>query len=327
LLENLCYHSMSTVTAMSALSIAANLYKHGYVSIGPMTPSSPDNEPESGDICGEWLNPQHILFQLGHVSLAVSLLIPKLFRQHALVLRIGLTVAFLFLLIWAATISCMPDIFGWTFAIFIINIVQIGRILYALWPVVVRKEVEDVYITLFQPLRVSRKAFNELTETCTLSTLKKGELYAEEFKTEADKRLSILLAGRVSVACEDTYLHTITCNEFLDTPEWESCKTGSVIDFSVTLSAVEDCNYLSWQRKDLECYLKKTTSIKGIFDSIIGKDISKKLFAMNEYALSLDGDNENVKCMDDGMNVTSDSQPTQKPHPPATRGNSGVSQI
>ncbi|XP_077984507.1 popeye domain-containing protein 3-like [Glandiceps talaboti] len=236
--------------------------------------------------CPEGSDAQNVLFHLGHLGLAIACITPKMFSHHALFLRAVFIVAFLGLFLWAATISCMPDFLGWNLAFFVINCGKVVHIIYTMWPISFQ-ERDEVYTVLFKPIRMPRLAFKKLCDLGNVLSLKKGERYAVEMKTPADQKLSLLLSGSVRVTCEDTHLHTIQGNEFLDTPEWESCKPGYGDTFQVTLTAVEDCIYLSWPRKKLALYLRKEAFTKAIFDNIIGKDIARKLFAMNEYAIQL----------------------------------------
>ncbi|XP_070553668.1 blood vessel epicardial substance-like [Ptychodera flava] len=290
-------------------------------------PQSSSEEDTPGGVCPDWSEPHHALFQVGHLTLVVALVTPTIFQHHALFLRVVLVFAFLFLYLWAITVSCMPDFFGWNLVFFIVNIAQVVRIVYSFWPVGLDIELESTYDSLFKPLQMPRSNFKNLSKHGCMFSLKKGDFYAIEFKTAADERLSILLSGSVRVTSDDIYLHTVKPNEFLDAPEWESCKSGYGDVFQVTLTALEDCRYISWPRKNLESHLKKHQFTKAILNSLIGKDVSRKLFAMNEYVVHLDEatpKNDDFNDID-GINIGVSSLSHLTQWSQLQRGNSVVS--
>lgn len=52
--------------------------------------------------------------------------------------------------------------------------------------------------------------------------------------------------------------------------------------FNVSLIAATQCRIICWDRLPLEHYLTKDKKIFKIFDLIIGRDITNKLYTMNE---------------------------------------------
>ena len=65
-------------------------------------------------------------------------------------------VGFLLLSIWSWVILCAPDYFSWNFSFMVVNAVQTLVILYNIRPVKFCDDLEDVYVSVFQPLRVPR---------------------------------------------------------------------------------------------------------------------------------------------------------------------------
>lgn len=57
---------------------------------------------------------------------------------------------------WAWAVICAPDIFSWNFSFMVINSVQMLFILYRVRPIKFTPELEDVYNSMFKPLKVSR---------------------------------------------------------------------------------------------------------------------------------------------------------------------------
>ncbi|XP_070553665.1 blood vessel epicardial substance-like [Ptychodera flava] len=238
-----------------------------------------------GVLCSEWLVPQHALFQVGYLCSTIAFLTPKTFAQHALLLRCVLISAYLFLFVWAATISCMPDCFGWNFAFFAVNIGQIVRIFYQIWPTQLCSELEDVYACLFQPFKVTRQQFKNLCKFSTICSLREGEFYAIEDVTVGDDRLSILLSGRAVTSCEGVYLHHVHANDFLDSPEWISITQGSKDAFLVSVRALSNCRYISWPRQKLVSYLSNEPFLAAVLDVVLGKDVASKMQVVKEHVL------------------------------------------
>lgn len=73
------------------------------------------------------------------------------------------------------------------------------------------------------------------------------------------------------VTCDDTHLHFINVHQFVDSPEWEANHEQSDDVFQVTITAEEDSVYLCWNRMKLERVLRHRPMLKTVFDSIIGK--------------------------------------------------------
>ncbi|XP_022254969.1 uncharacterized protein LOC106470633, partial [Limulus polyphemus] len=97
------------------------------------------------------------------------------------------------------------------------------------------------------------------------------------------KLCEILIFCRMKATCEDILLHYLHPNEFVDSPEWEGCSLDSGKLYQVTLTAVEPCRYICWPRRDLEQFLNVNPFMRVILHNLIGKDITKKLYSLNEF--------------------------------------------
>nr|XP_023019981.1 blood vessel epicardial substance-A-like [Leptinotarsa decemlineata] len=148
---------------------------------------------------------------------------------------------------------------------------------------------------VFKPFRVSKKHFKELVREAVVMNLEEGDIYAVEDVSPADERLSILLKGRLRVTCDDTHLHFINMHQFVDSPEWEANHEQSDDVFQVTITAEEDSVYLCWPRMKLERVLRHRPMLKVVLDAIIGKDITQKLYALNEHLSGLSEERERGK--------------------------------
>lgn len=54
----------------------------------------------------------------------------------------------------------------------------------------------------------------------------------------------------------------------------------------VTITAEESCKYLCWSRERLTYFLESDTFLSEVFRYLIGKDITNKLYALNDPTLS-----------------------------------------
>ena len=146
--------------------------------------------------CTEWQHAQHVLFQLANLCFAISFLAPSNFKHHPLFLRTVVTAGFLFLVLWAGIIVCLPDVFGWNLGFMLINIAYVAHILYTYYPVKFNPELEEVYNKMFKPFKVSRYMFKELISHGNVHDQRKGEAYATEEETVCGEKVSILISGR-----------------------------------------------------------------------------------------------------------------------------------
>lgn len=110
-----------------------------------------------------------------------------------------------------------------------------------------------------------------------------------------------IVCTRVDVSSSGTLLHSIHANEFLDSPEWESSplvasastSSSAYLDrtsapsmantrFNVSLIASSQCKLICWQRTTLEYYLRKNSYMGFVLNMIVARDITNKLYAMND---------------------------------------------
>ena len=105
--------------------------------------------------------------------------------------------------------------------------------------------------------------------------------------TTHDNELCILLTGRVTAWCEGVPLHSITPDQLLNSFEWHMANNrsqhGSVADVAaaasrrhIDLIADQDSTYLRIDTLSLD------RSLLHILKAIVGKDMTLKMYAMNE---------------------------------------------
>ncbi|XP_013396182.1 popeye domain-containing protein 3 isoform X2 [Lingula anatina] len=206
-----------------------------------------------------------------------------------------LVLGFLLLATWSWIILCAPDVFSWHFSFTVINLVQMLFMLYRLKPVKFSQELEEVYVTLFQPLKVSRSLFKKLIspEHATIATLQEGEVYATQNVTRTNK-LGLLVSGMITVIANGQFLHNIHEKEFLDSPEFES--TSNKEDkFQVSLIATEYSRCLVWQRSALKYLLAKEPFLAQVLSGVVGRDVTNKLYAINQKIMLSDGSRVDIR--------------------------------
>ncbi|KAI4466243.1 popeye domain containing protein [Holotrichia oblita] len=113
--------------------------------------------------------------------------------------------------------------------------------------------------------------------------------FAAAFLVPGSFKQSVLLV-RLRVTCDDTHLHFINVHQFVDSPEWEANHDQSDDVFQVTIVAEEDSIFLCWPRMKLERILRHKAMLKIVLDCIIGKDITQKLYSLNEHLSGLEDD-------------------------------------
>ncbi|XP_017773183.1 PREDICTED: blood vessel epicardial substance-B-like [Nicrophorus vespilloides] len=250
---------------------------------------------EIWSFCKDWTPTQHNLYQTANFLLAAAFLIPGSFKQSVLLVRALLSLGYLLLTSWAGSEVCSPDLVLWTSLLLILNLTHTCILTWRFLPPTLTLELTELYLKVFSPLRVSKKHFKELVREAHVVILERGDIYAVEDVSPADERLSILLKGKLRVTCDDTHLHFITTHQFVDSPEWEANHEQSDDVFQVTITAEEDCVYLCWPRMRLERVLRHRPMLKTILDCIIGKDITQKLYSLNEHLSGLDIEREKSK--------------------------------
>ncbi|XP_067011153.2 popeye domain-containing protein 2-like [Anabrus simplex] len=256
----------------------------GLLAVNASLATANDTDLVSGEakFCLEWEAAQHNLFQTANIFFAAAFLVPRSFKQSLLLLRALLCVGFFLSALWAGIHVCSPDVFAWNVGLVFLNALHTALLACRFLPPPLSLELTELYLKLFKPLRVSKKHFKELTKEGQVLRLEPGETYAVEEVTSADERLSVLLRGKLRVTCDDTHLHYISPHQFIDSPEWEANHDNSDDVFQVTITAEQECVYICWPRLKLERVLRHRPLLKTVLDNIIGKDITHKLYSLNE---------------------------------------------
>ncbi|CAL1538522.1 unnamed protein product [Lymnaea stagnalis] len=284
LVVNMSHYTSPGVS--QARDLSSHLAGDGKMITTASTSSSP-TESAHWEACHDWQDAQHTLFQLANLCAAVSLLTPSSFRHHLLFLRGLLLIAFLLFVLWAGLFVCMLDVLAWNCVFFVVDFVHIVCLAYTNIPSRFNKNLNEFYAKKMKPLKVCRQDFSELCNIGNIVPLRKGTKYAVENITPCGEKVSILLRGRLKVSHDGTFLHSVEPNEFVDSPEFDSVPfhTDTNEKYQVTIVSSEDSLVISWSYPTLRAYLATNPFIWTVFTNLVGKDVSDKLYRIQELLL------------------------------------------
>ncbi|XP_067402628.1 blood vessel epicardial substance isoform X1 [Emydura macquarii macquarii] len=243
--------------------------------------------PFNETVCENWKEIHHLVFHVANICFAVGLVIPTTLNLHMIFLRALLTIGCVLFIIWATLYRCALDIMIWNSVFLVVNFLHFIYLLCKRRPIKIEKEFSSLYKRMFEPLHVPPKLFQRLTgQFCNIQTLKAGQAYAAEDKTSVDDRLSILLKGKMKVSYRGHFLHNIYPCAFIDSPEFRSTQMNRGERFQVTITADDNCKFLCWSRERLTYFLESEPFLYEIFRYLIGKDITNKLYSLNDPTLN-----------------------------------------
>ncbi|XP_017773186.1 PREDICTED: popeye domain-containing protein 3-like [Nicrophorus vespilloides] len=258
--------------------------------------------------CDYWKEPQHVLFQLANMCFAIAYA-SNCTKKGVLFMHCWLIIGLMLFSGWAWNVICAPDVFTWNFAFVLLNLGQVFHIIYQIRPVKFDPELEEVYHNLFEPFKIPRLQFKKMVslEFAQIMSLHAGEAYAVQNLTRTD-RLGLLLSGKVNVLSDNQFLHPILPCEFLDSPEFESSRNTVDDKFKVSIVAASTCRYLYWQRSALEYLFVKDTYIGTVLTTLIARDITTKLYAMNNKIVTAKGSHLDIRLPSITSSLTSNSE-------------------
>ncbi|XP_052754848.1 blood vessel epicardial substance-like isoform X1 [Galleria mellonella] len=229
--------------------------------------------------CPKWRPINHIFFQVANIFFLLSFLAPHT-PSGLIWLRVALIIGCAFSGMWAWSVECYLDGVLWNSAFIVINFVYFSVHFYLMKPIKFHKDIEEVYVALFKPLRVSRRQFRRVLMCMrNVRHLKCHELYAHEKVTKVDS-LSLVLSGKLVVSQNQRALHIVFPHHFLDSPEWFGVSTDEY--FQVSIMAMEESRVLVWHRDKLKLSIMSDGFLQAVFDHILGRDVVHKLMQVSE---------------------------------------------
>jgi len=210
------------------------------------------------------------------------------------------SLGFLVFAIWGGVNVHSMDIIIWGIVVALVNAVKVLMNMSASkrFAEVFDDDKATVYNNLFAPFDYSKDDFVELVTTkgCDIKTMAAGTNYAMEGKTTTD-RISYLFAGKMKVTMNGEFLHYVCANDFIDSPEWETIRVAANKKdcYKVTIESVEPCRFISWKRKPLVALLSKRKELSKIWNTMIGRDVVRKLYALNKRRMNERGYNYDIR--------------------------------
>lgn len=210
------------------------------------------------------------------------------------------SLGFLVFAIWGGVNVHSMDIIIWGIVVALVNAVKVLMNMSASkrFVEVFDDDKATVYNNLFAPFDYSKDDFVELVTTkgCDIKTMAAGTNYAMEGKTTTD-RISYLFAGKMKVTMNGEFLHYVCANDFIDSPEWETIRVAASKKdcYKVTIESVEPCRFISWKRKPLVALLSKRKELSKIWNTMIGRDVVRKLYALNKRRMNERGYNYDIR--------------------------------
>ncbi|XP_072035911.1 popeye domain-containing protein 3-like [Amphiura filiformis] len=253
--------------------------------------ASNDSGPFSESLSDcNWLSPAESgIYQLGCFIFVNGFLAPPTAGLAQTVwLRSCLAIGSFCHILWAAPARCWPDAFGWNIGCFLLNISHLIYVVYLVYPIRFDDDIEKIYSNMFQPFEIGKQKFRTLLESHgAIYELDATGKYAVERITPTGKQMALLVSGRMRVTVGGRFLHHIYPGQFIDSPEWQSAiQDERSTLFQVTIISDTNCRYIQWKRSSLESFLRREPFFRTVFESYVGKDITNKLYAVND---SLDG--------------------------------------
>lgn len=223
---------------------------------------------------------QPLYYHIGCAFFLLAFLAPSYRYGPALYMRCTLIFGCILFLMWSYLVECRPDVLIWTLLFLFVNLIHLAILICKMRPVKFEKEIEEVYVALFKPLRVSRRRFKKIL-TClkTVRKFKSQEIYVQEKISKVDS-ISLVLSGKFVVSQNQKALHIVFPNQFLDSPEYFGVSTDDY--FNVSITCIEDARVLQWHRDKLKLSIDEY--LKTMFDHILAKDVVKKLMQVSQVS-------------------------------------------
>ena len=228
-------------------------------------------------VCGfrEWKVWNHWLFQLGNVLLLLTF-IPMQGHSAELIIRSLASAGLFCISIWSWLILCLPDVFIWNMFFSIIHGYYINKLFWQLSPYTRFDDIgEDVYRTVFEPLKVSRQVFEKIYQRAKVMEMMtvKETLTTGAFKNpdSPGARIRLILKGSVVLLINEKTELTVRRMKVIESP---FIYPGNETLLEVTPSP--GTKVLVWSLKDLKHVLKSEEQRRA-FEAFIVEDILVKI--------------------------------------------------
>ncbi|KAL1473040.1 hypothetical protein MTO96_038970, partial [Rhipicephalus appendiculatus] len=124
----------------------------------------------------------------------------------------------------------------------------------------------------------------------TLRDVEAQDTYAGEHVTRADC-LTLVPSGRFVVSHKTRPLLIVETLELLDSPEWYGLCGSGGDKFQVTVTAMDCCRVVVWNRDKLKLTISGDTFLQAGFENVVGKDVVRKLLFVTESTQNPNAEN------------------------------------
>ncbi|CRK90681.1 CLUMA_CG004380, isoform C [Clunio marinus] len=232
--------------------------------------------------CHSTYSLQPLYYHIGCAFFLLAFLAPSHRLGAALYMRCMLVFGCILFAMWSYLTECRPDVLLWSAIFILANLIHMVILICKLRPVKFDKEIEEVYVALFKPLRVSRRRFKKILSCLkAVRQLKHQEIYVQEKITKVDS-LSLVLSGKFVVSQNQKALHIVFPHQFLDSPEYFGVSTDDY--FQVSITAIDESKLLIWHRDKLKLSIITDEFLQVVFDHILGRDVVKKLMQVSQVS-------------------------------------------
>ena len=118
-----------------------------------------------------------------------------------------------------------------------------------------------------------------------IETFSFGQHFSQEHRSIVENKLYVLISGMMTVRCDGLFLQALQPLEFINSIEWKCGQYGQPFStYQVSIEAITECEVLVFNQDSLEKAFEATPHLQFIIDSLVSRDIAKKLYAVSDIS-------------------------------------------
>ena len=140
-----------------------------------------------------------------------------------------------------------------------------------------------------------------------IETYSFGQHFCQEHRSIVENKLYVLISGMMTVRCDGIFLQALQPLEFINSIEWKCGQYGQPFStYQVSIEAITECEVLVFNQDNLEKAFESTPHLQFIIDSLVSRDIAKKLYAVSDIShMGSGGANKNQDHQGNKKNLRS----------------------
>ena len=173
----------------------------------------------------------------------------------------------------------------WFFLVFLINAKHVTLICYNKRHILFDEERELIYVSLFSKI-MTRSEYQSLMYHSLIRTIRQSRHYINI--NDTCNNLSILVSGKMIKTDKLNKKSYVKETSFIDSPEFimQHSAVGQI--FNISFYAETECNVIIWPREILNEQLDNNKKLKNQLLSVLGLDVSYKVFLLDLLESSTD---------------------------------------